>query len=633
MEPPPPPDHHFAPIDPHIEPLHDFVEDRFVDDHIHYEERIPNVQQRLDRLSLDGDVPETRPRAERLRSADTLPLPQDYLYYRLSKRGDDWSSCVKKPIPAPIDEIERKAKRSKGGDAPILEQLTKMPSLRRDMLDEVVRKANDKESGDAYWEVVYIKSKRVQTRRGKMEVPEMDVILARTRGRAKSRTKSFANSGERVKREVVKEKQYINDSYGRARKDSVMDKLEDPVANLPVFEADGRPRDDLGPIHFNNSNLPPHIAREMPLGTKLEKKKEKAEKRRSRSRSKSRDRGVVHHEDGVFVVPDVHDFAGESADPATVDGMLGDEPMDRRGRRGQSPHEHPVVVEEDPRRSHSRHRPDGRSKSRPRKESVHFPNGRTRQYFDEGDGSSENSDTSHYGFVGEYESSTTSISTPGAIPRRGSLARGGRPDVEYKKHHPGPNRRLSYQEKSYHGEQHVILPARPARRNSNAIYHDRPPEGRYERPYSRLVRRETAPPIPEDHQIVYHEPLPRTSERDLVPLRRSYTAREPILHHHPRDDEELYYRDEVDRQSYRAEGYQRDRVIEDHFNRREQELSARERELEIREDELRQLRRQRERELDRDREYYDDRDVRKERRESRQIFFDPKTGQAYYYND
>ncbi|KAJ9604261.1 hypothetical protein H2200_011095 [Cladophialophora chaetospira] len=623
MDPPPPPDHHFAPINPGHEPLHDFVEDRFVvEEPARYEERVPNVQQRFDRMTLDDEIPEMRPRTER------IPPSEDYLYYRMSKRGEDWSECVQKHIPAPIDEIERKAKRSRGGDGPILEQLTKMPTLRRDMLDTVIKRANDKETGDARWEVVYIKSRKVQTRKGKMEVPEMDVILARTRKRSKSRAKSFATGGEKERRGVVRETAYVNDSYTRPRKDSVLDKLEDPVANLPVFEPDGRPRDDQGPMHFNNSNLPPHIAREMPLGAKPEKKKEKGDKKRNKSRSKSRDPGGGHHDDGVFVVPDADEFAGEGMDPVTVDGMFEEEHKHSRGRRGHSPHEHPVVVDEDPRRSHSRRRPDGRSKSRPRRESVHFPNGHTRQYLDGGDVSSEASESSHYGFVREYESSATSISTPGAVPRRGSLVHAdGRAEVAYKKHHPGPSRRLSYQEKPYHGEQQVMIPERHPRRNSNTVYYARPLEGRYERPHARLVRRDTAP-IPEDHQLTYPESAPRVSERDLMPLRRAYTAREPVVHQYHPDEEELYYRDEVDRQSFRAEGYQRDRVLEDHFHRREDELRARERALAMQEEEIEQIRRQRERE---EREYYDDRD-RRVRRDSRQIFFDQR-GKPYYYDE
>ncbi|KIW33233.1 uncharacterized protein PV07_00099 [Cladophialophora immunda] len=637
MEPPIPPDHLFAPVDPGRrmhDPFEDGFDDRFVEEPAFVEERAPSVQQRFDRMTLDDDPEEIRPRADRMRSADILPTSQDYLYYRLSKRGDDWGSCVKKPINAPVDEIERKARKGRGGDAPVLEQLTRMPPLRRSMLDEVVRKVNGQEAGDTHWEVVYIKSKRVQNRKGKMEVPEMDVILARSKDRSRSRAKSFG--GEKVRKvEAVREKRYTNDSYGRARKDSVLDRLEDPVANLPLFEADGTPRDELGPMHFNNANLPPYIARDTPLGSKPEQKKDKAEKKRSKSRSKSRDRGGLHDEDGVFVVPEAQDYATDAVDPAPVDAVFAEGPADHRGRRGHSPQEHPVVVVEgDARRSHSRHRmqPETRSKSR-RRESVHFPNQHTQQYFDGSYASSENSDASHYGFVPDYaESSNTSLSTPGGVPRRGSLVYSqGRPDVVYKKHHPGPSRRQSYVERPYHGEQQIVVPA-TTRRNSYVVYEQRPSEVRQER-HPRLMRQATAP-IPEDRQIV-HRDLPRRSrEQDFAPLRR-YTTHEsamPIVHyHHPEDERDGYYRDELDRQSIRVEDYQRDRVLEDHLSQRERQVTARERQLEIREDELRHAKRQRE--LTGEREYYDDRDVRRERRETRRLYYDARTGEHFFYND
>ncbi|KAH0847608.1 hypothetical protein FOPE_00772 [Fonsecaea pedrosoi] len=638
MEPPIPPDHHFAPVDPDIgvlrDPYEERFDDRFVEEPAFVEERAPSVQQRFDRMTMEDNPEEMRPRAERVRSADVLPTSQDYLYYRLSKRGDDWSSCVKKPINAPVDEIERKARRGKGGDGPVLDQLTRMPTLRRSMLDEVVRKTNDQEAADARWEVVYIKSKRVQTRKGRMEVPEMDVILARSRDRSRSRAKSYG--GEKVRKvEAVRERRHANDNYGRARKDSVLDKLEDPVANLPLFEADGTPRDELGPMHFNNANLPPYIARETPLGSKPEQKKDKAEKKRSKSRSKSRDRGAVHDEDGVYVVPEVQDFATDAVDPAPVDAVFVEGTADHRGRRGQSPHEHPVVVVDgEARRSHSRHRVpvETRSKSR-RRESVHFPNQHTQQYFDGGYASSENSDTSHYGFVAEYaESSNTSLGTPGGVPRRGSLVYSqSRPDVVYKKHHPGPSRRQSYVERPYHGEQQVIVPAIP-RRNSYVVYDQRPSETRHER-HPRLMRQATAP-IPEDRQIVHRDLTRRAREPDFVPIRR-YTTHEsamPIVHYHQAEDEhDVYIRDELDRQSVRVEDYQRDRVLEDHLSRREQQLTARERELELREDELRQAKRQRE--VTGEREYYDDRDLRRERRETRKLYYDARTGEHFFYND
>ncbi|OAP62831.1 hypothetical protein AYL99_02058 [Fonsecaea erecta] len=145
-----------------------------------------------------------------IRSADTISTPQDYLYYRLLKRGDDWSSCVKEPIYASVNEIERKVRRGRGGDGPVLEQMICMPSRLRRMFKEVIRIANRQETGDAFWEVVYIKSKRVQTKEGKIEVPEMDIILARTRDRSRSSAKSF---GDEKVRKVEKNVEDVPPSH------------------------------------------------------------------------------------------------------------------------------------------------------------------------------------------------------------------------------------------------------------------------------------------------------------------------------------------------------------------------------------------------------------------------------------
>lgn len=621
MEPPPPPNHHFAPVNPDVHVLLDPIDDRY-EEPARYEERRPTVQQRLDAMTLEDELRDW-PHGERLRSSDPLATSQDYLYFRLAKDGPDWTSVFKTRLSAPIDEIERRAKKSKGGDGPVLEQMTRMHALRRDVIEEVVRKANAGETGDAHWEVVYIKSKKVQTRAKKVEVPEMDIILARTRGRSRSRPRSFGAT------KSAKEKRYNDDAYSRARKDSGLAILADPIANLPLFDMDGRPRDELGPLHFSNANLPPQIPPEKPLGAQPEKKKDKGDKggKQGKSRSKSRDKGFAH-DDGVYVVPEAGDY-GDGGDAALVDTMFGEVPGDNDGH-GKSPHEHPaVVMEEDPRRSHSRHRAhkDGRSKSRGRRESVHFVNQHTRQYLDGGDASSENSDTSHYGF--EYaESSNTSLGTSGGIARRGSLVHGQpRHDVVYKKHHPGPTRRMSYHGQPYHGEQQFIVPAR-SRRDSH-LMHERPVEPRYERFPPRILRRETAP-IPEGREIVHYDlPLqPRT--QDMVPVHRyvPHDSSIPPALHYPEDERDSYYRDDLERQSVRVEDYQRDRVRDDYIRQKERELDARAREVAMQEQDLRRLRK------DRERGYYDDRDVRRERREpSRQLYYDERNGQYYYYND
>lgn len=633
MEPPPPPDHHFAPLNPEIHILDDPIDDTFADP-THYEERRPTIQQRMSAMSIHDDVYDIQQQADYAQPIDLPLASQDYLYYRLTKRGEDWSSAVKATISAPSGQIEKKAKKGKGGDGPILEQMTRMPRIRRDQIEEVVRAANAHETGETRWEVAYIKAKKLLKRNGRLEVPEMDIILARSRAKTRPRSRLFGEEvvgGHRGSPNGVHEKKYVDDHYIRVRKDSVLAPLTDPIRNLPVFDHDGRSRDEFGPVHLNNAGLPPQIPQEQPLGTRLESKKEDKGKRdKSQKRSKSRERRHAH-EDAVVFAGDMDDFI-DGVDPASVDEVK----TDKRGRRGKSPqaHSHPEIIGVNATRSHSRRRGpnDGhgqlREKSRSRRDSVHFPNQHTRQYFNESVSPSEASDSSHYGF--EYaESSNTSLGTPGGVPRRGSLVHNNsRPDTVYKEHHRGPARSLSYSERPYNGGEQTVIPAR-SHRNSY-VTHERPADGARGERSPRLLRQMTTP-IPEDRQAMYREVHPSQRTLDVVPLRRisdapvmRYVPRDagvPILHY-PDEERDFYIREEIERRHSRVEDYQREAVRDEYLKHRERDVSARERYLDIREDDVRRLRR------DHDREYLDERDIR-QRRASRQLYYDDHPGDYY----
>lgn len=603
MDPPPPPDHHFASGGLGF----DDSPDGILEEPTHYEERRPNVQQRFSTMSLHDDLSEDRPtRTERGRSP---PDAHDFVYYRVRKDGEDWGSATSSRIPAPVAEIKKRVRKGKGGDGPILEQMTRMAQLRRDQIEGLVQKANRRETGDDSWDVVYIKSKRIDKPNGKFEVPEMGVILERTRGRARNRRqKSYSEDVVNVrdnKEERVNSKRYSDDTYKRARKDSVLELLEDPVANRRVFEHDGRPMNDLGPINFDQTGLPSYIPPEKPLGAKNEFKKEERKRDKSEKRSKSRNKGQ-HHGDGILVLDDEADFHG-AGDALPVDALL-DEGGGRLGRRrGKSPRprDYPHVVEEG-RRSHSRTRM-GREKSRSRKEPVHFPNEQTRGYFHESSASSENSDLSHFG-IDDVESSNTSF-TSGGPPRRGSLARRpSRPESDraYKQHHRGPTRSASYVERPYHGEDRVMVPART--RSPAYRYRERPAaEVRYECRRPVVVRHMTAP-IPLEQPVVYHE---YHDSHEVVPVRRAtqrpmtrYVVRETVplpMASYPEEEHDVY--DQLDRRSSRIEDYQNGRIMADWLRERDPE----EREWPA---------------------YYDDRS-----RAPRQIYGDERIGRYVIYDD
>ncbi|KAG9791589.1 hypothetical protein KCU88_g922, partial [Aureobasidium melanogenum] len=394
MEPPPPPAHHFDPVESNMYYMSGALDDD-LNSPAQYEERRPTVKQRIPEIALlDDDLQDARER-----SSGGPALSQDYLYYRFKKKGDDWSLANRYPILAPVEQIEKQATKIHRDGTP-LEQLKRMSQLRRDRITEAVQEANDLESGDAHWEVVYIKPRKELKRNRTVHVPEMDVILARNR-RGTAHTKAAVREPAKIinegKAKPSKGKQYADDSYGRSRKDSGLAMLADRISNLPVFDIDGMPRDEHGPIHFNDTNLPPQIPRDKPLGAKPELKKEdkKTKHDKSQKRSKSRDKRDSHG-DGIFAVGDDGDLGG-AMDSLPDDILFGELPTDQRGRRGKSPHEHPqVVVDGNTTRSYSRRRAahadaraQSREKSRSRRGSVHFPDQRAPQYFDAGSSSSE----------------------------------------------------------------------------------------------------------------------------------------------------------------------------------------------------------------------------------------------------
>lgn len=678
---------HFTPIDPGggIEVLDDhYFEDDYRDS-ADYEERRPQAQHRMSALSIhdDHDLEEIRPRKERTKVMDDRKVSPDYLYYRLTKNGDDWSRAFKDVISAPIEQIEKKAREKRGSDGTVLEQMNRMSPMRLGQIEHILDSANEMETGTARWEVVYIKAKKLISRKKSkpVEVPEMEVILARVKKpikpRPKSNTSEFVDLREPYEIRPKKEKRYAEDNYSRGRKDSGLAMLSDPITNLPLFDRDGRPIDENGPVQF--TGLPPQIPRDKPLGAKVDEPKEKDKNKdkddkkggkrdKSQKRSKSREKFHDHehgHDPDVLVVPEA-EFDG---DAPPVDGMFGEIREDKRGRQGKSPHghhdhhhDHPEVMMGEPRRSHSRRRQGAREselreksthrreKSRRRGDSVHFPNRHTQQYFDGSSVSSGGSDESHYGYEYDATSSNTSIGTHG-IPRRGSLVRHeSRPEVVYKEHRRGPSgivrhsmfsRHSSYPEAPryyqeahiprYHEEAHYVKPARTPR-DTYVVFEQRPAEGRYER--QRLVRQSTMPTqIPEDRQLIYETPVHYQPTRDLVPVQHQYNEHPPLMRrnsdlppilHFPGEDRDVYHREVLERQSGNIENYQQERVREEYLSNKEREMAERERELDIREEVQRRMRRE-----SRD----DDRDFnfRDKRRASRVIV--DRYGQQHFLDD
>jgi len=534
----------------------------------------PALHQHMSGLSIHDEMAEARPR-------DTRPKPSsNFLYYRFNKRGEDWAEAARSPISAPEADIERRVKKAKNsGEGAVLDQMTKMHYLRRSQIESLLHEINQNDQAGTPWEVVYIKAKKMQRRNSsKPEVPQMDVILARARPSSSltlSKVKSYGNGpsgeivrvGSSMRPTNIYEPRYYDDGPRNSRRDSVLTPLVDPVANLPLFDQEGRPMDEQGTVEYANAGLPPTIPREKPIGAKVDRKPKK-------ERSKSRER----HDDDVFVVGGTHSepfppLVDDEARSQSLDEILDGKSAKgekRRGRKSKSPHR-----KEYPPRSHSRKRErrarsQSRSKSRPRPEDIYIPNTHTQDYFQMAGSSdaSDYSDMSRSSFREDENSSRTTTDTHEGFGGRGSLYH-DMPQQEpvYKKHYRGPS--TEARRPAYYGEQHVIIPNASRSR-------------RYSRAYDRQE------PLPEPRQILYHD-----APRELVPAGRydpplsprspTYRYPPPILHN-PHDDGDML------RKEQEIENYQRQRVKEEWLKQREKDVEERERRLSVLEGDQRRYR-------------------------------------------
>ncbi|KAK5064726.1 hypothetical protein LTR84_000560 [Exophiala bonariae] len=177
----------FAPINPDIglKVLDEHLLEERLEEPIFYEDQSPqHAQHCMSALSIheDHEFEKVQHHKERTKVIDSHELSPDYLYYHLSKSGEDWSRAIKDTISAPVEHIEKKI-RVKGSDGTVLEQRARMSTLRRNQILNAIDGANDREVGNTHWQVVYIKAKKVISgKKAKtVVVPEMDIILAKTK--------------------------------------------------------------------------------------------------------------------------------------------------------------------------------------------------------------------------------------------------------------------------------------------------------------------------------------------------------------------------------------------------------------------------------------------------------------------
>jgi hypothetical protein len=581
LEPPPPPAHNHAPAPKHnSQPHNDIHEIR------------PSMHQRLSSLSIHEIKPNHKVRRDSAMDRD------NYAYYKIEKRGEDWTQALRRKLSVPQHELEKKAKKGKSS---VFEEMRRMGQLRHSHLERLLADLNNDDPGDGRWEVVSIKSERVANRNlKKAECKSMEVLAARQQ-HSSPKPKKY-RTGELVdlavetksksdKKDKNKDKE-DKKSKDRSRSPKRDSGVDDPFGETTLFDKLGAPMDDRGPLEVSHANLPAHIVPDRPIGAAAregenkDSKKDKKDKKKGRSKSKDSrpDFEPINGDDIIDIL------AGNELDD-DIDAVLGRSVLNALDDPPQA---------EPGRRSRSRRRSQGARARSGHREPVSFPpNYHTRQYMGDSPGSAYSSEESHYGYDHEERSSYTSQDTYHSLGRHGSHYEDERPRA-YKQHHRGPSAARS----------------RPPPNNYHHAHGGGAPVRVYEEPirtrrYSRGGYYANAEPIPEARQIDngdYAGPLVRRRRPTLDPEPRYRQQGRPQRYHDSRPIS-LHYPNELPER--RVEQYQNDRIRDYELDRREQEIRERERYMD-------EADRRREREMDLEREhrygrpesgmrYYDDR--------------------------
>ncbi|RMZ79882.1 hypothetical protein DV737_g3221, partial [Chaetothyriales sp. CBS 132003] len=480
---------------------------------------------------------------------------EKYVGYRLIKQGRSWTEAFRRKMSDSQSQLEKMAKK---GRREVGMEVRNMGEMRAEHFDRLIEDLNAEESGDATWEAVSIKKKRVMTR-DKIEVKSMEVVLERVPKSIVARAgASRIGDGELVvfrnkrandrdwsvdkrandrdwsvdkraddrdwsvdkranDRDWSVEKRERGGAYDRKRKDSKLDEDDDPFQSKPLFHSNGKPMDDYGPMNFDNAGLPPEIPRDRPIGSAPPKEKEqqddepnKGQKGPSKDKGKMKE-GIDDHVPGKLggdIVP-----VGKGDD----DYVPGHKVKPRARSRSAGYHAEAMPG----RRSRSRRRPSGSrargSQSRSRAvyaDEVRFPPGSERDE-DWGDSSSVSSDRSRFGLDQVDGSSHTSQDTYQSVVGRGSQyyddvyendrskSRGPsyrRERRDYNEYSRGPPLRRTRTDETYQ-------PGGRARRypmNGGGHYHDALPESRQTGPQAgALMRRAT---IDDTRRPIVHYP-------------------------------------------------------------------------------------------------------------------------------
>ncbi|RMZ76892.1 hypothetical protein DV738_g4742, partial [Chaetothyriales sp. CBS 135597] len=226
--------------------------------------------------------------------------PDKYVYYRLTKKGRFWTEASCREISVPQSQLEKLSKKS--SRAKVAEEKRTMGRLRGIHFDRLVDDLNARETGEAVWEAVVIKTERVTTRNG-VEVKAMDVVLARA-----------PKSGD------VGEVPVVVVARRSGTENLVL--VKNQTKGNEGGEWFGKPIDEYGPLNFDNAGLLPEILPDLPIGAARETDDQMADsKEKNEAIPSIEDLEPLVHEPGALRIS-VDDFLGEHSRGNSRTGSL-----------------------------------------------------------------------------------------------------------------------------------------------------------------------------------------------------------------------------------------------------------------------------------------------------------------------
>ena len=225
---------------------------------------------------------------------------RSYRLYSLKKDGQSWIKSICQESKLSENEIRKRAKQPRKASHSVESQLDKMSEARRHTIEDLLERTNQSDVNGYRWDIVAIINDKPEYTKRTGQVAAFSVILARvsptTTRRdsnpvSRERRRSIYRAPEddysaiprresrpysRVNTSPTRDDRAARQSQSYRQSQSILE--EDPFGNNPLFSQDGKPVGASVFDKFSGASLPPHIAKDEPIGATIQSEKSKKNK-------------------------------------------------------------------------------------------------------------------------------------------------------------------------------------------------------------------------------------------------------------------------------------------------------------------------------------------------------------------